>query len=64
MKKKLFVCLLLVLSLLITKNAYAETYEGEYSVEYLLKNYQMIKKYMKGGTPYANRKNCHYDSCE
>ncbi|MBQ1551231.1 MAG: choice-of-anchor A family protein [Bacilli bacterium] len=42
MKKKLFVCLLIIVSLLITKNVYAETYDGEYNIEYLLKNYSVV----------------------
>ncbi|MBQ1551892.1 MAG: choice-of-anchor A family protein [Bacilli bacterium] len=42
MKKKLFLCLLIIISLLITKNVQAETYNGEYSIEYLLKNYNVV----------------------
>ena len=42
MKKKLILCLLLIISLIITKNVYAETYDGEYSIEYLLRNYNLV----------------------
>ena len=42
MKKKLFVCLLIIVSLLITKNVNAETYNGEYSIDYLLRNYNLV----------------------
>ena len=42
MKKRLFVCLLIIISLLITKNVNAETYEGEYSIDYLLRNYNLV----------------------
>ena len=42
MKKRLFLCLLIIISLIITKSVYAETYDGEYNVEYLLKNYNVV----------------------
>ena len=42
MKKRLFVLFLFIVSLISIKNVYAETYDGEYSVEYLLKNYSVV----------------------
>ena len=42
MKKKLFLCLLIIVSILIIKSVYAETYNGEYSIEYLLRNYNVV----------------------
>ena len=42
MKKRLFLCLLIIISLIITKSVYAETYDGEYNVEYLLKNFNVV----------------------
>ena len=40
MKKKLI--FLLILSLFITINVQAETYDGEYSLDYLLRNYSLV----------------------
>ena len=42
MKKRLFVLFLFIVSFISIKNVYAETYDGEYSVEYLLKNYSVV----------------------
>ena len=42
MKKKLFLFILIIISFLTIKNVYAETYDGEHSIEYLLKNYSVV----------------------
>ena len=42
MKKKLFAFLLLFISFFTIKNVYAETYDGEYSIEYLIQNYSVV----------------------
>ena len=42
MKKKLFLFILILTSFFTMKNAYAETYNGEYSIEYLLRNYNVV----------------------
>ena len=47
--KKVYLLFLSILSLFLIQNVYAETYDGEYSIEYLLKNYNVVtlgnKKY-------------------
>ncbi|MBQ1550785.1 MAG: choice-of-anchor A family protein [Bacilli bacterium] len=42
MKRKIFVFILLLISFITMKSVYAETYNGEYSIEYLLKNYNVV----------------------
>ena len=47
--KKGYLLFLSILSLFLIQNVQAETFDGEYSVEYLLKNYNVVtlgnKKY-------------------
>ena len=40
--KKVYLLFLSILSLFLIQNVYAETYDGEYSIEYLLKNYNVV----------------------
>ena len=40
--KKVYLLFLSILSLFLIQNVYAETFDGEYSVEYLLRNYNLV----------------------